>query len=349
MDGFALRGEETFGTDAYAPAEFHVVGRARPGAAFEGAVGPGEAVAIATGAPIPAGADTVVPVESTTVTGDRVRVNEPVPVGRHIGLRGEDLAAGTLVLSARRVLRPQDLGVLSGLGVDPVAVVARPRVTILITGDELLPPGSPASGHRFADMNSPMIAALVERDGGRARVIGPLEDRRASLRAALLEAAGTSDVVLVSGGSSTGPEDHAPALVAELGELPVHGVAVRPASPAGVGFLRGTPVVLLPGNPVSCLCAYDLFAGRVVRLRGGRSTDGPYRAIERPLAQKLVSAVGRLDYARVVIRENQVEPLAVSGASILSSTTRADGFVLVPADLEGYPAGTNVQVWLYDG
>ena len=173
MDGYAVRGEETYGADAYTPAVFHCKGKVRPGRAFEGEVGPGEAVEIATGAPIPAGADTVVPVEATASEGDRVSVHEAVPVGRHIGRAGEDVVAGTLVLPAGRVLRPQDLGVLSGLGVAAVAVVRRPVVTILITGDELLPPGTPPAGHRFADMNSPMLAALVARDGGVARVVGP--------------------------------------------------------------------------------------------------------------------------------------------------------------------------------
>jgi molybdopterin molybdotransferase len=112
--------------------------------------------------------------------------------------------------------------------------------------------------------------------------------------------------------------------------------------------VEGVPVVLLPGNPVSCLCAYDLFAGRIMRHLGGRSPCWPYPAVERPLRHKLASAIGRVDYARVRIVADSVEPLSTSGASILSSTTRADGFVLVPADLEGHAAGAMVKVWLYD-
>jgi molybdopterin molybdotransferase len=166
------------------------------------------------------------------------------------------------------------------------------------------------------------------------------------VRAALLGA--EADVILVSGGSSVGKEDHAPRVLAELGELSVHGVALRPASPAGFGFLDDRPVFLLPGNPVSCLCAYDLFASRAVRRLGGRSTDLPYRSTVLPLLRKLTSAVGRVDYVRVLIHDGQVEPLATSGASILSSTTRADGFVLVPRDSEGQAAGEEVTVYLYD-
>ena len=168
------------------------------------------------------------------------------------------------------------------------------------------------------------------------------------IRSAILLASKRADALLISGGSSTGPEDHAPGLIAELGELAVHGIAIRPASPAGLGFLGRIPVVLLPGNPVSCLCAYDFFAGPIVRRLGGRPPEWPYRPAELPLGRKLASVVGRVDYARVSIVDGRVEPLAISGASILSSTTRSDGFVVVPADLEGYPAGAFVTVWLYD-
>jgi molybdopterin molybdotransferase len=348
MDGYAVRGEETFGADAYAPATFRVIGASMPGRPFAGTVMPGSAIRIATGAPLPAGANAVVPVEMTETDGETVRVTAAVPPDRHVGRRGEDVAVGTTVLAAGSVLRPQALGVLSALGMAQIAVRPRPTVAILITGDELLPPGTPAQGCRIADMNSPMLAALIERDGGTAHVVGPLPDDRARLRETIAREAQACDAVLISGGSSTGPEDHAPSLVAELGELPTHGVALRPASPAGVGFIGATPVVLLPGNPVSCLCAYDLFAGRIIRRLGGRPAEWPYHSLVRPLARKLVSELGRVDYCRVRVVEERVEPLAVSGASILSGTTRADGFVLVPADLEGHPAGADVTVWLYD-
>jgi molybdopterin molybdotransferase len=348
MDGYAVRGEETFGADPYTPALFRVVGRSRPGKRFGGKVEPGQAVEIATGAPLPSGANAVVPVEVTSLEGDVVRVVEPTPPARHVGRRGEDLSEGVDALPAGRVLRPQDLGLLSALGRSTIPVVRRPTATIVITGDELLPPGTPAHDDRIADMNSVMVASLATRDGGLPRIVGPLPDDIDSLETALAEAVKTSDLVLVSGGSSTGPEDHAPGVVATLGTLDVHGVALRPASPTGLGFVAGVPVVLLPGNPVSCLCAYDLFAGRIIRRLGGRPPDWPYHAVTLPLRHKLSSELGRVDYARVRIAEGLAEPMGIGGASILSSTTRADGFVLVPAYLEGYSAGAVVTVWRYD-
>lgn len=348
MDGYALRGAETFGADLYSPAFFRVIGRSRPGRAFDGAVGPGEAVEIATGAPIPAGADVVARVEGTRVEGSILRVIEPSAPGRHIGKKGEDLAQGSVILQRGRVLRPQDLGMLSVLGHAEVSVVRRPRVWIVSTGDELLAAGARAEGARFADMNGVMLAALVARDGGVAKLSGPLADDRHVLEAELQGAAAAADVVIVSGGSSTGPEDHAPSLVAEMGTLEVHGVALRPASPTGLGFIGRVPVALLPGNPVSCLCGYDLLARRLICRLAGRSVEWPYRSRVLPLADKLVSATGRMDYARVRIQDERVVPVATSGASILSSTIRADGFVVIPASSEGYPAGADVCVWLYD-
>jgi molybdopterin molybdotransferase len=173
---------------------------------------------------------------------------------------------------------------------------------------------------------------------------GIVPDDPDSLRAALREPA---DVVLVSGGSSVGQEDHMPRLLAELGELAIHGIAMRPSSPTGMGRIGKRLVFLLPGNPVSCLCAYDFFAGRAIRALGGRSRDWPHPRVRVRLARKLVSTVGRVDYARVQLRGDEAEPLAISGASLLSSTTRADGFVIIPADSEGYPAGAEVEVLRY--
>ena len=216
----------------------------------------------------------------------------------------------------------QDLGVLSAVGAREVPVVRRPEVAVIVTGDELLAPGTPARGVQIPDMNAVMLGALIARDCGLARIVGPQPDDRDGLRAAIAGASGSADAVLISGNSSTGPEDNAPGLVAGLGELAAHGVELRPASPAGLGFLGAVPVVLLPGNPVSYLFAYDFFAGPIVRLLGGRPRKWPYRPVVLPLARKLVSVIGRVDYARVRIERGQVEPLASSGASILSSTTR---------------------------
>jgi molybdopterin molybdotransferase len=198
----------------------------------------------------------------------------------------------------------------------------------------------------IVDSNSLMLEALVRRDGGAIGQTLHLPDDRDRIRAALLHAPG--DLLVTTGGTSVGVEDHAPVLIAELGELLVHGVAMRPSAPTGFGWVAGRPVFLLPGNPVSCLAGYDFFVGLAVRRMGGRPDAWPYRQTRLPLRDRISSQIGRVDYARVRIDSGQAILIATSGASVLSSTTQADGFVAVPQDSEGYAAGEPVDVWLYD-
>lgn len=346
MDGFAIRAMETEGASDYNPLPFTVVGQSMPGHPFEGAVTVGKTVRIMTGAPLPAGADAVVPAEYATQQGETVELTTAVSPGKHVGRVGEDIAEGSRVLSAGRRLRPQDVGLLASLGLAEVSVVRQPRVRILVTGNELVPPGQPRGPHQIYEANSSMLRGLIARDGGLLESQRNLPDQREAIREALTEPG--ADVVLVSGGSSVGAEDHAPLILAAEGSLDLHGLAMRPSSPAGMGKMGPALVFLLPGNPVSCLCAYDFFAGRAIRQRGGRSADWPHRRVEAELSRKIVSAIGRLDYCRVVVKDDKVEPLALSGASILSSTTRANGFVLIPEDREGYAPGETVTVYLYD-
>jgi molybdopterin molybdotransferase len=346
MDGYALRGEDSFGASDYDPIAFAVIGLALPGRAFEGRVAKGSAVRIMTGAPLPEGADAVVMAEAANERDGRVFVREPVAPRKNVGAIGEDVKAGEVVLRAGRRLRPQDAGLLAAIGVANARCVRRPRVALVVTGDELLPAGSVPGGHRIVDSNSVVLRALVVRDGGVVLPFEILPDQPERIRHALENA--EADVLLVSGGSSVGQEDHAPRLVAELGSLDFHGVAMRPSSPAGVGRVHSKWVFLLPGNPVSCLCAYEFFAGPTIRALGGRSRAWPHRRVRVPLARKISSQIGRVDYVRVAIEDGKAVPLATSGASILSSTVRADGCVLVSRSLEGMPDGTEVEVLLYD-
>lgn len=346
MDGYALRGTETDGASDYGPLSLRVVGESLPGKPFSQEIEADAAVRIMTGAPLPAGADAVLPVEFCREIQGRVEFTAAVPPGRNVGMRGEDIAAGQPVLKAGRRLRPQDVGLLAALGNSTATVVWQPRVRVLVTGNELVRPGGVREPFQIYDSNSPALRALIERDGGVIESLRWLTDDRQSIRAALLESG--ADVVVLSGGSSVGAEDHAPAVLAEVGELPIHGIAMRPSSPTGIGRIAETLVFLLPGNPVSCLCAYDFFAGRAIRALGGRSVDWPYARQRAAVATKIVSAVGRVDYCRVRLEHGRVLPISVSGASILSTMTRADGFVVVPAEMEGYGPGEEIDVFLYD-
>jgi molybdopterin molybdotransferase len=224
-------------------------------------------------------------------------------------------------------------------------VVQRPRVAIVTTGNELLPAGSRPKGFQIADANGPMLAALVARDGGLPEPTGVIPDAPDAILNAMRRPA---DARPAGHQHRVGQEDFAPTILAQHGALVIHGIAMRPGSPAGMGTLEGRPVFLLPGNPVACLAAYDFFAGRAIRLLGGRPARWPYRSIRLPLARRITSTIGRLEYLRARRVEGQIEPMAVGGSSLLSSTSRADGFVVVPPDSEGYPAGEEVEITLYD-
>jgi molybdopterin molybdotransferase len=190
-----------------------------------------------------------------------------------------------------------------------------------------------------------MLESLCRRDGAiiiNSRIV---PDNPELIRQALLE---EYDVLLITGGTSVGEEDRVPLLLAECGELAIHGIAMRPSRSAGMGKIGEQLVFLLPGNPVACLCAYDFFAGHFIRQFSGLGKKSPYSSEFKPLKQKITSMIGRTDYARVRLSNNEIEPLAISGAGILTSTTQADGFIIIPADKEGYSAGTEVEVFLYD-
>ncbi len=349
MDGYAVVAESTEGATSYNRLPLVVIGDSRPGLPFHGSVTVGQAVRIMTGAPVPVGCDAVLPAEwvehaAATAASETISALDAVSPGKHVGRRGEDVVRGTTLFQPGRVVRPQDLGVLSSVGVGEVRVCCRPRVRLVVTGNELLPSGSRPHAYRIADANGPMLAALVTRDGGLVDFPGLVPDESDAILNAL---AAEADVIIVSGGSSVGIEDLAPTLLAQQGELAIHGIAMRPSSRTGLGRIDRRLVFLLPGNPVSCLCAYDFFAARAIRALGGRPKAWPYHAMRARLARKISSPIGRLDYARVQVIDGAVEPLAVGGASVLSSTTRADGFVIVPTDSEGFAPDSEVEVWLY--
>ncbi len=343
MDGYAIRTSDTTG-------DHRLVGESFPARPFAGEVKPGEAVRITTGAPLPTGADAVVMAELAEISADgHIRTRTSVSPGKHIVHVGEDVTRGSALLPAGRTLRPQDVGLLASIGAATVNVVRKPRVAILVTGNELLPPGSVPTGFQIVDSNSPMLEALATRDGATVLPVRRMPDDISAIRQAIQSAAQEADVILATGGTSVGTEDHTPRVASEMGELAVHGVAVRPAGPLGVAFLsKGRlPLFLIPGNPVSCLCAYDLFAGGVIRRLGGRSWDLPYRRGTFLLTSDVESAAGRLDYVRVKIDGDQAMPLA-RGTSSLSTTVAADGFLLISPDRDRLTSGESVEVWQYD-
>jgi molybdopterin molybdotransferase len=345
VDGYAVRARDTFGASDYNPIPLRVKGEVFPGQALDLELGENEAVRIMTGAPLPAGADAVVMAEYAEESSGMVNILQPIAPFKNVGRIGEDIRRGDVVLSRGRKLRPQDLGVLASIQVAQVSVYRRPTVALIITGNELVEVGTPLTGCQIVDSNSFTLSGLVRRLGAVPVRKGIVRDDYHGIKEAIQQAA--EDVVLVTGGTSVGAEDFAPLIVQELGELLVHGVAMRPSSPVGFGFIQQRPIFLLPGNPVSALVAFDAFVGPTLQLMQGLPPAYPYAKVRGRLSRKIASAIGRVDFVRVRCTAAGVEPLRVTGASILSSTTRADGFVIVDKNSEGLDAGQEVEVYVY--
>ena len=346
MDGYALNAEATFGATSYNPLMFKVVGQVTPGESYKGVLKPGEAISIMTGAPVPSGANAVLMAENAEFSNDHIQVLDAVPPGKHVGKVGEDIKKNQTLLRQGRCLRPQDIAVLASVGFTNIKVVKKPEVKLLITGNELLKPGEQPCGVQIVDSNSVMLTPLINRDGGVLAKVHHVPDDRDLLQKHLSKT--DADLVCMTGGTSVGIEDHGPILVDKLGELLAHGIPMRPAAPTGFGLINGKNIFLLPGNPVSCLSAYDYFVRRSLCMMGGHSDEWPYRKKNIKLATKISSEIGRIEYVRLRIENDLAFVIASGGASILSSTTQADAFLLTKEDSEGFAEGDEVQVWLYD-
>ena len=350
MDGFALKGENTFGASQSNPIYFKIIGEVLTGRSFAGEVGEFEAVRITTGAPMPQGADAVVMLEHVNELGEEIEVLKPVPPGKNVSLRGEDYRKGERLLSKGRTLNPQEIAILASLGLRRVRVFRRPKVGIISTGDEIKEPGEELREGEIYDTNSFALAALTAQAGAGAVRLGIVKDDYAAMKEAI-QAALNFDVLLISGATSVGKRDVVPEIVRELGEVLVHGVAMRPGEPTGFGYIGKTLVFMLPGYPVASIVAFETFVRPALQVMQGMKPAVPYPAIRARLRRKIPSELGRRDFVRVRVERAgdgyEAEPLRISGSGIVSSLVRADGFVIVPENTEGIEKGEEVEVRLF--
>jgi molybdopterin molybdotransferase len=366
MDGYAVRGADTTGTSDETPRELKVIGEVAAGYLFVGEIGPGEAVRIMTGAPIPAGADSVVPFEETDEPFDKapkqsstltaiVRVFKAAHPGNNVREAGQDVHKGQLVLAKGTVLRPADIGVIASLGRDRVRVIRRPVIGVLSTGDELLDPGQPPEPARIYDANQYSIAALVERFGGVPMLLGVAKDTVESVTARIHEGL-DADMLVTSAGVSRGDYDIVKDVLAREGEVAFWTVAVKPGKPLAFGaFERGgrrVPHIGLPGNPVSSMVAFELF-GRPAILKMMGKTDWR-RPIVRAIAEDRIKNAGdpRVYYARCVVTERDGRSYArltgTQSSGVLTSMARANGLTIIPADVDVVEPGQEIDVLMLD-
>jgi molybdopterin molybdotransferase len=350
VDGYAVRAADTYGASEGLPSYLDVTGAVAMGRSPEGAVAPGTAFAMPTGGVIPEGADAVVMVEHTQeAMAGTIEVVRPAAPGDGLVRADEDAAAGTELVPAGRALRAQDLGLLAAAGVTQVRVHARPRVAIVSTGDEVVDPATAALGAgQVRDASAVALAALVRDAGGEPDLRGIVPDDHDALAAALGEAVASSDVVVVSAGSSVGARDETAAVVAGLGKPGIwaHGLALRPGKPTLLADCGGVPVIGLPGNPRSALVVFGLVGVPIVRLVGGVTRPPAQASTRARLERDVPSAAGRLDVVQVALRDGVAAPL-FGASALLSILSTADGYVVVPDEATGLAAGTEVDVTLY--
>lgn len=351
MDGYAVRKDDCAGATPEAPVRLRVVDEVPAGKVPSVPVTPGEAVRIMTGAAVPDGADGIVIVEHTGLEGDVVVVSHPA--GEHIRPAGGDVAPGDAVFEAGTELGPAHLGVLASLGCATVEARRAPRVGVLSTGDELVPPGEPLPPGKIRESNRPMLLALVERAACRPVDLGTVADDEATLTAALEDAVGRCDAVLTSGGVSMGEYDFVKVVLDRLADMTWFQVAIRPAKPLAFGVARdgGVPVFGLPGNPVSSFVSYELFARPALRTMMGQAER--FRPVARAVAATEMRRRpdGKLHLDRVWVRHEGGKLLAgrsgAQASNVLSAMARANGLALLP-DGAGVGVGEELDVMLLD-
>jgi molybdopterin molybdotransferase len=361
MDGYAVRAEDIMSAQQDAPVRLDVIADIPAGSAPQMTIGAGQAARIMTGAPMPAGADTVVPVEDTDDAPqpgqDRIAAPPPAQIaiytvgktGDYVRPVGEDVRAGQVVLRRGRVLRAADLGVIAGLGVPRIQVVRLPIVAILSTGDELLSVEEPLRPGKIRDSNGYTIAALVQGLGARPVRLGIAHDTLADVQSHLQRALDSgADLILSTAGVSVGNFDVVKSVIESLGALDFWKVKMRPGKPLAFGHVSGVPFLGLPGNPVSAMVSFDVFARPAILTMMGRTAQTA--TTEAELAEPMRSD-GRQTYVRVSLERSNGKLIAHStgnqSSGVLTSLVRADGLMIVPEGMKDVPAGSRLPVRLF--
>ena len=344
MDGYAVVARDTFPAGKFKPVRLRRIETLYAATVPRKRVASGRCTEVATGSTLPKGTDAVVMVEDTEHDGDLVTIYSPVHPGEHVSGRGEDIARQSLVVREGEVLTPAKVGALAAIGMARASVYAKPRVSILTTGDEVVPPGRPIRAGQVYDINSQTMASVVRENGGEPVLLGRVSDRLEALRSALKKAIG-NDLVVFSGGSSVGEKDIVVDVLRSMGDLLFHGIAVKPGKPTVLGRVHGKAVLGMPGYPTSCLSNCYMILAPMLR-RMARLPPRHERIAELPLAKRVVSTIGRVEFHTVRIVDGQAVP-AYKESGAITSMAHADGYIEIPANVDLLEKGETVRVTLF--
>jgi molybdopterin molybdotransferase len=344
MDGYAARWADVAG----APVRLPVADDIPAGRTDVVPLAPGTVQRIMTGAPLPSGADVVVPVELTDGRTDAVEIREAPAAGTHLRRAGEDIAAGAVAVPAGTALGAAQLGVAAAVGATTVPVRRRPRVLILSTGTELVAPGTPLLRGQIYESNSALLAAAVVEAGGEPRRLHFVPDDVAQFLAAVRAELDGADLLITSGGVSAGAYEVVKDAFRELGTVEFTKVGMQPGGPQGAGTVDGVPVVTLPGNPVSSFVSFEVFVRPALRRALGHARPERLRVPAR-LAGPLRSPAGRRQFLRGRYDDGKVSQVGGPGSHLVAHLARANCLVVVPEDVTELPAGAEVDVMLIEG
>lgn len=346
MDGYAVVAADTSGASVESPVALRRVGQVFTGETTETPVTAGTCIEVATGAPLPPGADAVVMVEHTTRDGQgRVCVQRAAATRQHVGPRGADIREGESLLTVGTVLTPARVGAVTAIGLTHVEVYTRPRVAIMCTGDEVVSPGQPLRPGQVYNVNRYTLEALVRRHGGDPVIVPTTGDSLAALDASLAIAR-TCDLIVTSGGSSVGEHDLVIDMLRAHGEVIFHGIAIKPGKPTVFGRIGDALLLGLSGYPTSCLSNAHVLLVPLLRLTA-RLPEWIARTVTVPLARRITSAPGRMQFYSVRVEGGQAVPVFKASGDI-TSMAHADGYVTIPADVEAVEAGTVVTVRYFE-
>ena len=334
MDGFALIAEETFGASNSVPKEFKIVDAIGAGDFSSKTVKDNEAIVIATGAPIPDGANAVLMKEYTTTDGDDLTIYSQVTPGENISPKSEDIEKGQKILDKNTFIRYQELGLIASAGYDTVKVFKKPKVKLIITGNELVEPTKEEIDKaKIINSNQFTIKAMVE-DSGAVCDIGSAGDTFDEVRDAILEASREYDVIMTTGGTAVSKGDVVLDVVDDLGDILFHGLAIRPGKPAGAGIINDKIIFTFSGQPVAAMSQFDMFARKYLFEMQGRAFD--FHIVQRTSQLKIPSQLGRTDFIRAVSDDTHAKHVLNRGSGIIRSMVEANSYIIIDENDEGY-------------
>lgn len=345
MDGYALKATDTFTSSANSPVELTIVDRICAGSVSNMVVEEGKAVKIATGAPLPQGADAVVMEEYTDEQGDQLLVESPLTPGENVSFQGEDIKRGDVIIKKGRLLQPQDLALIASGGYSEVTVYRKPRIAVLNTGSELVMPSSDIKGAEVINSNHFTLKALVDSSLAISTLNHAVDDTEL-VKKEMKRLLQDHDALITTGGTAISKADVVVDVADELGEVLLHGVAMRPGKPFAFGVIDDKPVFMLSGYPVAAMVQYDVMARKGIEKM--QNIDKPTVLVKKIATRKIPSTLGRKDYIRGRVDGEEVTPLNIKGSTVIRSMVESNCYIVIEENLEGVAEGEECDVLLYD-